>query len=270
MNCAGDRLTAICSGAAQEAASRQASRRIHSPISTIRPLSSASGMKSPGGHEAAHRMQPARQRLEADHLALGDRRARRCLRLVVQRQFAVPDREREVLMQHAAVADLLVHLRLVDADRAARFRLRAEQRRAGIGEQRGRIRAVVREHRDAGGDSRCEPPCRRYGIRWPSASATCSASAMPAAGCLPSMIKPNSSPERRATTPPRADACRRWATSISTLSPIAWPNTSLISFKPSRSTQSTANSSSVPAQASIICASACRNAARFGRSVRPS
>ena len=48
MNCAGDRLTAICSGAAQEAASRQASRNIHSPISTIRPLSSAIGMKSPG------------------------------------------------------------------------------------------------------------------------------------------------------------------------------------------------------------------------------
>ena len=48
MNCAGDRLTAICSGTGQEAASRQASRRIQTPISTIRPLSSASGMNSPG------------------------------------------------------------------------------------------------------------------------------------------------------------------------------------------------------------------------------
>ena len=103
-----------------------------------------------------------------------------------------------------------------------------------------------------------------------SASASCSASSMPATGCLPSMINPNSSPESRATTPPRAEAWIRRATSISSLSPIAWPNTSLISFRPSRSTDSTANSSSVPSQASIICASACRNAARFGRSVRPS
>ena len=87
-------------------------------------------------------------------------------------------------------------------------------------------------------------------------SASCSASAMPATGCLPSMIKPNSSPESRATTPPRAAAWIRRATSISSLSPIAWPNTSLTSFSPSRSTDSTANSSSVPSQASIICASA--------------
>ena len=49
MNCAGDRFTAICSGTCHDAASRQASRNIHSPISTISPLSSASGMKSLGG-----------------------------------------------------------------------------------------------------------------------------------------------------------------------------------------------------------------------------
>ena len=103
-----------------------------------------------------------------------------------------------------------------------------------------------------------------------SATASCSASARPAAGCLPSMINPNSSPLRRATTPPRAAAWMRRATSISNLSPTAWPNTSLTSFSPSRSTDSTANSSSVPAQASIICANACRNAARFGKSVKPS
>ena len=110
-------------------------------------------MKSLGRHEAAHRMQPSRQRLEADDLALGDGLARHRLRLIMQRQLAVLDREREILVQHAAIADLLVHLRLVDADRAARFRLGAEQRRAGIGEQRGGIRAVVREYRDAGGDA---------------------------------------------------------------------------------------------------------------------
>ena len=126
------------------------------------------------------------------------------LRLVVQRQFAVLDRDREILVQHAAVADLLVHLRLEDADRAARFRLGAEQRRAGIGEQRGRVRAVVREDRDAGGTPvRTDLPSIWNSLA--NASASCSASAMPAAGCLPSMISPNSSPDSRATTPPRAD-----------------------------------------------------------------
>ncbi len=61
-------------------------------------------------------------------------------------------------MQHAAVADLLVHLGFIEVDRAARFGLGAEQRRAGIGEQRGRVRAVVRKHRDAGGDAGAQRP----------------------------------------------------------------------------------------------------------------
>ena len=52
-------------------------------------------------------------------------------------------------MQHAPVADLLIHLRFVDADRAARFRLGARQRRAGIGEQGRRVASVMREYRDA-------------------------------------------------------------------------------------------------------------------------
>ena len=55
-------------------------------------------------------------------------------------------------MQHAAVADLLVHLGCENADRAARLRLGAEQRRAGIGEQRSRLRSVMRKYRDAGRD----------------------------------------------------------------------------------------------------------------------
>ena len=105
------------------------------------------------GDLAAHRMLPARQCLEADDLALGDAVARGSLRLEGERELAVLDRHREVLMQHAAIADLLVHLRLEKADRAARFLLGAEQRRAGVGEQRGAVGAVVREDRHAGGDT---------------------------------------------------------------------------------------------------------------------
>ena len=44
-NWIGERLTAIFRGEAQEAASRQAARRTHSPMEPIRPFCSASEMK---------------------------------------------------------------------------------------------------------------------------------------------------------------------------------------------------------------------------------
>jgi hypothetical protein len=90
------------------------------------------------------------------------------------------------------------------------FCLGAEQRRAGIGEQRGRVRAVVRKYRDAGGDAGAnrlavdlEFVRQRLGELF--------GQRLPASGCLPSMIRPNSSPPSRATTPPRAESCMRRA-----------------------------------------------------------
>src|SRR4030088_1728361 len=71
-------------------------------------------------NEAAHRMEPPRQRLETNDFAAGDSLTRHRLRLIMQREFAVLDREREILMQYAAIANLLVHLGFIDADRAAR------------------------------------------------------------------------------------------------------------------------------------------------------
>ena len=66
LNCAGERLTATISIARPgRRQSAQAWRSTHSPIGTIRPISSASGMNSLGGHEATLRMAPAQQRLEA-------------------------------------------------------------------------------------------------------------------------------------------------------------------------------------------------------------
>ena len=53
-------------GAGQVMASRQACRMTHSPIGTIRPISSASGMKSSGRHQPALGMLPADQGLAAD------------------------------------------------------------------------------------------------------------------------------------------------------------------------------------------------------------
>ncbi len=112
-----------------------------------------------GGRDlATHRMLPARQCLESDDLALGDAVTRGPLRLEGERELTVLDRHREILMQHATIADLLVHLRLVEADRAARLLLGAKQRRTGIGEQRGAISAIVREDRHAGGSAGAHRP----------------------------------------------------------------------------------------------------------------
>src|SRR5579871_5372387 len=86
-NCTGDRLSAICSGVDQEAASRHASRRVHSPIATISPFSSAAGMH------------PADQRLEADDLALHAR-----LRLVVQQELAAADAEAQIVLERMVLA----------------------------------------------------------------------------------------------------------------------------------------------------------------------
>ena len=65
LNCTADRLTATRSVArpGRSRAGRPA-RSTHSPIGTIRPISSASGMNCAGRDHAALRMPPAQQRLE--------------------------------------------------------------------------------------------------------------------------------------------------------------------------------------------------------------
>ena len=53
------------------------------------------------------------------------------------------------MLQQPAVAQLLVHLGLEEADPAPALALGAIERGIGIGEQRGRIHAVIRIERDA-------------------------------------------------------------------------------------------------------------------------
>ena len=69
LNCAGEIFTARVASVGQPAAAAQACRSTHSPIGTIRPVSSAIGMKLPGWRDhPAFRMMPADQRLAAgDH-----------------------------------------------------------------------------------------------------------------------------------------------------------------------------------------------------------
>ena len=118
-----------------DAASRQASRSIHSPISTMMPFCSASGMNAPGEHEAVLRMLPADQRLEAEDLAVDLR-----LRLVVEDELAARDRRAQIVLQRVALPELPVHLGLEEADHVPPVGLGAIERGVGIGEQRDRRR----------------------------------------------------------------------------------------------------------------------------------
>ena len=64
LNCKAETLTATLMCAGHFAASRQALRRTHSPIGTISPFSSATGMNSLGRNDAALRMLPSQKRFE--------------------------------------------------------------------------------------------------------------------------------------------------------------------------------------------------------------
>ena len=86
---------------------------------------------------------PAHQRLESDDLAAGVP-----LRLIFQIQLAVCDGRLQIVLQRAAVAQLLIHRGGEEAYRAAAFVLCTIERRVGIGEQRPRIVAVARIDRD--------------------------------------------------------------------------------------------------------------------------
>src|SRR6266700_1800028 len=138
-NCTGDRLTEICSRFGQDAASRHAARRIHSPIATISPLSSGSGMKLPG---ATH------QRLEPDDLAVDPGQ-----RLKIEPQFVVGEGRLKIMLQFAAIAQLRRHVGLEERDRIAPFGLGAVERHIRVGEKDRRVGAVDRTGCDADAQS---------------------------------------------------------------------------------------------------------------------
>ena len=112
-------------------------------------------MKVPGAISAALRMLPAHQRLEADDLAVDAR-----LRLIVQGQFAVLDRRSQFLLQHAPLAQPLIHVGLEEAEHAAPFRLGAIERGVGVADQRGGVGAIDREYGDADAQADAAPNSR--------------------------------------------------------------------------------------------------------------
>ena len=88
-------------------------------------------------------MLPARQRLEADDLAVDAG-----LRLIIDHQLALLDGGAKIVQERAALAQALIHVGLEEADRPASFGLGPVERGIGVGEERRPVHAVDRIERD--------------------------------------------------------------------------------------------------------------------------
>ena len=131
MICFGLMLMATVIGSGQVATARQASSITHSPITPIRPVSSATGMKTGGGTQPALRVVPADQRLEADQLlGLGADQ-----RLEEQVELLGGDRLAQVGLQPDAVVLLGLQLGREIAGDAAAGVLRLVEREVGLEDQ---------------------------------------------------------------------------------------------------------------------------------------
>jgi len=93
--------------------------------------------------QAAHRMMPARQRLEPDDLAVDTR-----LRLIVDHDLVALDGRAQVVQHRAALAQAMIHVGLEEADRAASFRLGPVERGIGVAQDRHLVHAVDRIERN--------------------------------------------------------------------------------------------------------------------------
>ena len=131
------------------AACRQASRSAHSPIVTIRPESSATGMNTAGGtmpltgwHQRASASKPVMTlRLQVDE------------RLVVQLELVALDRVAKVHFELAPVVEIRVHRAIVELVGAAAFRLDRVEREVGSHQQFVDVVAVARSDGDADADA---------------------------------------------------------------------------------------------------------------------
>src|SRR5580704_8144892 len=207
-------------------------------------------------------MVPARQRLEADDLAVAARH-----RLVVQGDLVARDRRLQVVLQRALLAQPLVHVGLEEPDGAATVGLGPIERRIGIAEQRRGIGAVGREHRDPDAQPHAQMmavdvEAVRHGGEQALGEHCCGA------GCGSAVTTTtNSSPPGRARKAPPVTALRRSVTWHSRASPTPWPNTSLTSLKRSRSMHTTAKRCSAAVALASVAAKKLLKLARLGRSV---
>ncbi len=219
-NCTGERLTAICSGLRQDAASRQASRSTHSPIGVDQ--SAFLGERNEGRPAGRSRASGWFQRNSASKPTIGPAISR--LRLVIELQF--------VRAPRASARSSCSARRSCSCDPS---RPRRSGWRRVPRPWRGKAR---RRHCEAA--SRCR--CRRPG----TSLFRCSCRPAPCGHrnrCRRKPMRPadrpgrsrrrdsklrcrspsNSSPPARARKVPAAAICMRREMSSNTLSPAAWP-----------------------------------------------
>ena len=255
-------------GICPSAASRQAVRSAHSPMSMIASVSSASGMNSAGRNHAAFRMLPAHQGFGAADPAV----AERGLQLIMQMQLVAFGGVLQVARQGAAGARLVVHRLVILRDRAALRALAAMHRELGVAQHLVALGRVGREDRvaDRGGEAdRLVADLERLG-ETPRECAR-RRPVRPRDGCLTSCRPRNSSPLWRARNSPgrgsrasgrrprsAADRRRRGRTR------------SLTSLKPSRSIEKAASLCAFSWASAASKARRSLKAMRFGRPVMAS
>ncbi len=127
----------------------QAWRSTHSPILTISPFSSASGMNCSGGNVALDRMGPAQQGLEADD-PIGRQIDER---LVAELELLERQSPPQIDLHFTALLQAGVHAGLEGAEPAAASPLRLVQCEIRIAQQIARLRRFgPQRHADAGSD----------------------------------------------------------------------------------------------------------------------
>ena len=133
----------MCEG--QWAASLQAVRTTQSPIGFIRPVSSASGIKSTGEIIPRCGMSPSDQRFDAGHLPGLDVDDG----MIVQLELFVRQRVAQLDLVGAACARLHAHSILEKSVGVAALGLRLIEREIGVFHQLIHVRAVFGRQRDA-------------------------------------------------------------------------------------------------------------------------
>ena len=204
---------------------------------------SASGMNASGIEEAALRVLPAHERLDADRRGRSPASALgwKC-RTISSSSIAAPQVGDQLEVLARVAVDAVVGRRRVPGVRRA-WRRTSRRRRAGAA-SRGRRRARGRARCRRWPRPRRRSPRARAARRSPRARG--SLASIAASGPSTSVISTaNSSPPSRATeSPARSVSVRRAPTVHSSRSPLWWPSVSLISLKRSRSIISTASCAS--------------------------
>ena len=134
----------------QAVACTQALRSTHSPSATIRPVSSATPMNSPGG------TRPRSGWCQRTRASTPDRpsSAELDLGLIVELELVAGEREAQVALERLARLQPGIHAGLEEAEGIAAFLLGPIERDVGVLQQTSGDRAVERDQRDAdaGGD----------------------------------------------------------------------------------------------------------------------